>query len=480
MNLQNVQKDQLFNLLQTARNTQYGQQYNIKTIKSYQEFSDRLPITFYEDIKGEIENLKEGKKNIYWPGQVNKFAVSAGTSGAGKHLPLTEARLQSDKTFTRKVVRSYLSHDPNILNLWGKHISIPGTLENKKNYQIGEISAYTAQQAPWWLSPFQLISPVKLSELPFNEKVEQTIRKGVDSDVRVITAAPSWILTMFKRVLEQTGAESIKDIWPNLTLLVCGGVKLANYKPHLERLLQNPAIHFIETYGASEGYFSFTDDLSRNDMRLINDNGIFYEFVPNPMPYQDSMAKQVTVPLWKVKPNTPYAMLVTTNSGLWRYTLNDIVEFTQTDPPRIKVKGRVNEMLDDYGEALYTYEAEEVLENISQKMNIDIGNFTIGAILEEGASAPIHCWFIHTPDNLHSDTLRSIAKSIDQKLCEINRHYAIRRESNALGPPEVFSITQQQINNWLACKGKDKAQGKLPSILRNEEDIAFFQKITHL
>lgn len=475
MSIKSIQKDQLFDLLETARSTEYGQKYNFNTIKQFEEFSERLPITFYKDIESQIEQLKKGSKDIFWPGKINKFAVSAGTSGEGKHLPLTESRLQSDRSFMRKVVRNYLAAHPNIFDLMGKHISIPGTLEEKGNYQIGEISAYTAQQAPWWLTPFQLIDPMKLSRLPFNEKVNQTVDEAINSDIRVITAVPSWILTMFKEVLDRTGANNIGEVWPNLTLLVCGGVKLANYKPHLQKLLKKPDVSYIETYGASEGYFSFTDELDKDDMGLVIDNGIFYEFVPNPLPNQSSMAIQETVPLWDVQPNTPYAMLVTTNSGLWRYALNDIVEFTQTNPLRIKVRGRVSEMLDDYGEALYAYEAEEALQNVSSEMELEIGKFTIGATIEEGAPAPRHFWFIHSRDPLHRDTLDNLASKIDRAVCNINRHYAIRRESNALGLPEVHTISQQQINDWLTSKGQDKAQGKLPSILRDEKDITFFK-----
>jgi hypothetical protein len=478
LSIKNIQQQQLIRLLKTAQNTDFGQQYDLQSIETFDEFTNRIPISFYKDIKSKIADLKQGKSNIYWPGKVNKFAVSAGTSGEGKHLPLTDARLEGDRNFMQKVVLNYLKKHPNIFDLLGKHISIPGTLEEKDGFQIGEISAYTAQQAPWWLTPFQLIDPIKLSQLPFDEKVNQTVDEAIDSDIRVITAVPSWILTMFKEVLDRTGASSIREVWPNLTLLVCGGVKLANYKPHLENLMDKPDVSFVETYGASEGYFSFTDDWTRTDMKLVADNGIFYEFIPNPLPDQNSMAVQETIPLWDVKPNTPYAMLVTTNSGLWRYALNDIVEFTETDPPRIKVMGRVSEMLDNYGEALYAYEAEEALKNISKEMDIEIGNFTIGATLQEGAAAPQHFWFIRTPEQLHPDTLDRLAKKIDQEVREINRHYAIRRESNALGLPKVYSISQQQINNWLASKGKDKAQGKLPAILSDEEDIYFFKQQT--
>lgn len=475
MTIRRDQQTQLSNLLETAQHTEYGKKFDFKSINTFHDFTDRLPITFYGDIETDIEKLKKGAQDIYWPGGINKFAVSAGTSGKGKHLPLSAERLQSDKEFMRKVALSYVSQEPNILELWGKQISMPGNLETIDNYTIGEISGFTAEQAPWWLSPFQLIDPKKLIELTFKEKVELVINEAVNHDVRVITAAPNWILTMFQEIIKKTGADNISKIWPNLQLLICGGVKLANYKPHLQKLIQNPDAEFIETYGASEGYFAFSNDLDRDDLQLITDNGIFYEFVPNPLPGIDSMAVQETVPLWEVKPNTPYAMLVTTNAGLWRYALNDIVKFTQPQNARIKVMGRVSEMLDEYGEALYAYEADKVLNSAARELEIEIGNFTIGADLIEGEEAPKHFWFILTPHQLHRNTLDKLAQKIDEKICAINRHYAIRRESKSLGMPVINTISQKQINGWLSNKGKDKAQGKLPAILRNRDDIQFFK-----
>lgn len=475
MTIRDYQEEQLFILIRAAKKTNFGQQYQFDQLQRYEDFQEIVPINFYGDIESQVEQLKAGQQDIFWPGEVNQFAVSAGTSGAGKHLPLTDARLRSDKQFMRKIAWSYLRQRPNIFNLLGKHISMPGSMEQKQNFYIGEISAYTAQHAPWWLSPLQLITPEELIHLSFDKKVNRVIENAIDKDVRVMTAVPSWLLTIFQQILAKTGAESISEIWPNLSLLVCGGVKLANYKPHLQKLIQNPKVDFIETYGASEGYFSFTDDLQKDDMKLVTNNGIFYEFIPNPLPNQDSMAIQETVPLWDVKPDTPYAMLVSTNAGLWRYALNDIVEFTKTEPFRIKVMGRVNEMLDDYGEAVYAYEADQALRKAAQTLDIEIGNFTIAASLDENESVPKHFWFVQTPDQHHRDTLDRLAKQIDGKLCKINRHYAIRRESDALGMPSVHSVSQQQINNWLASKGKQEAQGKLPSILRDKKDMQFFK-----
>lgn len=477
MNIQSQQEKQLLNLLSIAAETQFGREYSFDKINSYDDFSKTIPISFYSDISDKIEQLKNGVTDLFWRGEVSKFAVSSGTSGKGKHLPLTPQRLHSDRRFMRRVAFSYLRQQPNILKLWGTHISLPGSLEEVGRYQIGEISAFTALQAPRWLTPFQLISPKQLVQQSFSNKVEDTIEKAVKKDVRVITAVPSWLLTIFQKVLSVTGANCINEVWPNLRLLVCGGVKLSNYRPHLEKLLGPPSkVDFIETYGASEGYFSYSDKLHQPDMKLVVDNGIFYEFIPHPLPGQDSLSIQETVPLWEVESGIPYAMLVTTNAGLWRYALNDIISFTQTDTPRIEVLGRVSEMLDDYGEALYAYEAEQALREAASAREITVNAFTVGALLKEDCRTPRHFWFLQLPEPVHRETLERLSQQLDTILQEKNRHYAIRRESNALAAPKLLSISQQQVNNWLEKCGKNKAQGKLPAILKNESDIHFFKQ----
>jgi phenylacetate-coenzyme A ligase PaaK-like adenylate-forming protein len=475
LDLRDTQEIELFKLVRAAKDTPLGQKHRLSDLQRYEDFAEEVPIFFYSDISDKIEQLKKGKENYFWPEKISRFAVSAGTSGKGKHLPLTNKRLDADRRFMRKVAWNYIRQRPNIFRLLGKHISLPGTLEKRSGFEIGEISAFTAQQAPWWLSPFQLVDTYEMTQLSFNQKTKRILDEAIDKDIRVITSVPSWLLTIFQQLLERTMANSIAEIWPNLQLLVCGGVKLANYRSHLQQLLKKPEVNFIETYGASEGYFAFSDSLNKDDLKLVIDNGIFYEFIPNPLPDKDSLSIQEAVPVWKVEPGIPYAMLVSTNAGLWRYALNDIVQFTQTDPPRIEVMGRVSEMLDDYGEALYAYEAEQALQKASTELDLDIGTFTIAALLENKESIPHHCWFIQTYNPIHRDTLNHLAQKLDKILQENNRHYSIRRESNALDMPEINSINQQQINNWLKAKGKQKAQGKLPSILKDKEDIRFFR-----
>lgn len=475
MQVKNQQHEILLRLLGKAVNTDIGTKHQFGDIQTYTDFCDRLPIRFYEDIEDQIESMKDGAADLLWPGTINRFAVSAGTTGEGKHLPLSPERLESDRRFMRRVAFSYLKKWSRFPSVFGTHLSLPGSVEQQDEILVGEISGFTALGSPWWLRPFQVKNPAELTKLDFSEKFEAVLESALTSNVKVIVAVPSWILTLFQQAIERTGKDKISQVWPNLKLLICGGVKLSNYKSHLNKLYGQPGLDFIETYGASEGYFSYSDEIEREDMKLVYDNNIFYEFIPDPLPEMESLSIQPTVPLWEVEPGQPYAMLVTTNAGLWRYAVNDIVQFTSVNPPRITVLGRLSEMLDDYGEGLYLYEAEEALNSSCHELGLSASTFTIGAMLDSEQETPRHYWFVQFSDPIHTQTLHRLANSIDEILIEKNRHYAIRRESKVLNTPIVQSITQQDINRWLAYHDRKQAQGKLPSILNDNNDIVFFR-----
>ncbi|MGK7368781.1 MAG: GH3 family domain-containing protein [Candidatus Halalkalibacterium sp. M3_1C_030] len=471
MKAKTLQQINLFRLLDIAGATEFGRKYNFDFIREYSVFAEQVPIHFYSDLLPYFDKIKEGKADILWPGKIENFAVSAGTTGEGKHLPLSSDRLASDRVYMKELALSYFKQRPNIFRLIGKHLSLPGTIETQGSIQIGEISGFSALDSPSWLRPFQLEDPASLTRLSFQKKFDLLLNKALSANLKVITAVPSWILTLFQKALKETGADSIQDIWPNLHLLVCGGVKLSNYRPHLDKLLGGLEPDYIETYGASEGYLAYSDKLNSNDLKLVIDNGIFYEFIREPLPDKDALAIQDAIPVWEVEKNVPYAVVVSTNSGLWRYALRDIIEFTSTEPPRIVVKGRISEMLDDYGEGLYIYEAEEALTDALSKLNLQKGTFTIVPRLPSETDTPYHHWLIQFSNPVHTDTLRRLAEKIDEKLREVNRHYAIRRESGTLALPKISSITQQDINRWMDACDKIKAQGKLPKILRNNIDL---------
>ena len=471
MKTKTIQEINLFRLLDTAGATVFGKKYSFDSIKEYSRFNEQVPIHFYKDLLPYIEKMKQGEPDVLWPGVVDKYAVSSGTTGEGKHLPLSDERLGSDEAYMKEVAFSYFMQRPNPFKLLGKHLSLPGSVEQNESILIGEISGFSALSSPRWLRPFQLTEPSELTRLSFREKFDLLLDKALQSNLKVITAVPSWILTLFQQAIKKTKTKSVAEIWPNLNLLICGGVKLCNYRPHLEKLMGSLNPDFIETYGASEGYFAYSDDLSKQDLKLVYDNGIFYEFIKDPLPDKDALAIQDAVPIWEVQKGVPYAVIVSTNAGLWRYALRDIIEFTSTEPPRILVKGRISEMLDDYGEGLYIYEAENALTEATEDINLGKGTFAIVPRLPSETDIPFHHWLVQFSEPIHSDTLQRLAKSIDEKLCSVNRHYAIRRESGTLGIPKISSITQQDINRWLDACDKIKAQGKLPRILRNNVDL---------
>lgn len=471
MKAKTLQQINLFRLLDIAGATEFGKKYGFDSIKEYSIYADRVPIQFYSDLLPYIEKMKQGQPDVLWPGNVDKFAVSAGTTGEGKHLPLSTDRLASDGAYMKDVALSYFKQRPNPFRLFGKHLSLPGSVEQQGSIQIGEVSGFSALNSPFWLRPFQLADPVSLTKLGFQDKFDLLLRKALSSDIRVITAVPSWILTLFQQALHETGKESVEEIWPNLHLMICGGVKLSNYRPHFEKLMGNLQPDFIETYGASEGYLAYSDDFERDDLKLVTDNGIFFEFIKDPLPEKEALAIQDTVPIWQVEKKEPYAVIVSTNAGLWRYALRDVIEFTSTEPPRIIVKGRINEMLDDYGEGLYIYEAEEALSEALGEMDLQKSNFTIVPRLTDETEIPYHHWLVQFSNPIHPDTLKQLAEKIDGKLRKINRHYAIRRESGTLGIPRINSISQQDINRWMDACDKIRAQGKLPKILRENTDL---------
>ncbi|MDX1586758.1 MAG: GH3 auxin-responsive promoter family protein [Balneolaceae bacterium] len=471
MKTKTLQQINLFRLLDIAGDTEFGRKYGFDSIKEYPVFADKVPIHFYRDLLPYIEKMKEGREDVLWPGKVDKFAVSAGTTGEGKHLPLTSDRLGSDSAYMKELAFSYLRQRPNPFRLIGKHLSLPGSVEQHGAIQIGEVSGFSALSSPAWLRPFQLADPVSLTAMNFREKFDLMLQKALTANVKVITAVPSWILTLFQQALKKTGSKSIEEIWPSLKLLVCGGVKLSNYRPHLNSLMGNLNPDFIETYGASEGYLAFSDDLQKEDLKLVTDNGIFFEFIKDPLPEKDALAIQDAVPIWQVEKNVPYAVIVSTNAGLWRYALRDVIEFTSTEPPRIIVKGRINEMLDDFGEGLYIYEADDALSEALNEMELQRGTFTIIPRLPSESEVPFHHWLIQFSKPIHPDTLRRLADKIDEKLKTVNRHYAIRRESGTLAKPRIGSISQQDVNRWLDACDKVRAQGKLPKILRENEDL---------
>ncbi len=468
-----AQKKVLAYMLRKGAQTEYGKRYRFSEISGFDEYVRRVPMVTYDDIESYIERLKKGKQYLLWPSNIQNFAVSAGTTGKGKHIPLSEDRLRSDQRFMRKVIISYIKQNPNFLHFFmGSHVSLPGNIERldpKSNVRLGEISAYLAKLSPGWLSLFQVRSPQTMIQESWTEKFDRTLEMAVESDVRKIVAIPSWALRFFQRALEITGKKHIREIWPNLRLLICGGEALNTYRPHFNKLLEGLDMDYIENYGASESYFAFSDDLSRTDLRLIVDNGVFYEWIPNPKEHKDNLQGQKTVPTWQVEKGVPYSLVVSSNSGLWRYMINDVIEFTDLDQPRIQVVGRVSEIFDRFGEAVESHEAQSALEAAAQETGSTFSVFAMGGLIDQDIGAPRHYWFIQWVDEPPDP--EEFTRVLDTRLRKINRHYNNRRESMGIHPPVILNLKKDAMYKWREKHQALHAQTKMPRILDEEEKI---------
>lgn len=455
--------------LAKAQDTVTGKKYNFRTIKSYSAFKKQVPFHTYADIEKEINQIKNKSADVLWPGRIQNFAVSSGTTGKGKHLPLSNERLTSDYRFMRRIVTTYLKQKTS-LSIWGPQLSLPGSVEynEEKNYYIGEISGFLAKMVPFYLRPFQVLPTEKLVRMSWREKFDLCLETAVKKDIRVINAVPTWTLILFQKALELTGKKYIAEVWPNLKLVTGGGVSLRIYKESLQKLCGPLQPDFIEFYGASEGYFAFTQAIHSEELSLVTDNGIFFEWYPYDK-LNSTFKNDLVIPTWQVKPKVPYVLIITNNSGLWRYPVNDIVEFTDTSKLKMRVIGRVSDLLDDYGEALYYTEAEKALSDIAKQMGINYRNFLLSAQLDNEFDKPRHLWFIHweTPPT----DLTDIAKQLDCNLQKQNRHYAIRRESGALDKPKLFNVNDDILTTWINSGKGISAQTKVPHIIHDDTTL---------
>ncbi len=461
--IRQVQERVLLSLLRKAEHTSWGHRHHFNNIRDYNGFRHQVPVSNYETLKPAIEEIKNGGADILWPGKVTDFAVSSGTTGTGKHLPLSRERLNSDRSFMRKLILHFIAQWPEPQIWLGKQASLPGSVEevlvNRRNLTMGEISGFTAREAPGWLTRFQVKSPRELCRMNWKEKFSVCLHGSIKEDVRVITAVPSWTLIFLQEVIRLSPGKSIAEIWPNLKLIVSGGVALGNYQKAIEELCAPLPIRFIESYGASEGYFAFSRQINKPELLLVADNGIFYEWVPyKPGLDLAHLAKQ-SVPSWETKTGQDYIMLVTTNSGLWRYPVNDIIRFTNNNPMCLEVRGRVSEIFDDYGEAVHYSELSEILNELASAAEGNYIQLIASVKPPDTRKPPHHLWLIIWTQRPGIDE-PAFAKLMDEKLSALNRHYAIRRQSGALGSPEVVFLNPDEQYKFLKGRENRRAQSK--------------------
>lgn len=465
-----IQEQVLNELIHTARKTEWGIDHDFKRVKNYQQFSESVTINDYETLKGSIERMIAGGKNILWPGQVKWFAKSSGTTNdKSKFIPVSDESLRKcHYKAALDVFALYVKNNPETKVLKGKNLTIGGsqkvsTLSEKT--RTGDLSAVMLYNLPY-ISRLKNTPSADISLIPdFEEKIEKIVQNTIHENIVSFSGVPSWFLVMIKKILEETGKENLLEVWPNLEVFAHGGVNFEPYREQYKKLIPSENMHYVNTYNASEGFFSIQNDPRSDDMLLMLDYGIFYEFIAMDHFFD---CDRKAIPLWEAETGVNYAMVITTNGGLWRYIIGDTVMFTQKYPYKIKITGRTRHFINAFGEELIIDNADKGLKKACDQTGAIINEYTAGPVFmgEEGKGH--HQWIIEfekQPDNIDS-----FAEILDNELQMLNSDYEAKRFKNlALKKLQIIQAPSGTFYNWLKEKGKVGGQNKIPRLSNSRE-----------
>jgi hypothetical protein len=459
-------------MIDKAKHTQFGKSYGFEDFNNIQDFQSRVPINDYEGIKPYVEQLRKGEKDLLWPGDIRWFAKSSGTtSEKSKFIPVSKEALE-DCHFRggKDVLAIYTDNYPDTRIFSGKGLTLGGShqVDNFSNTSYyGDLSAILIENIPWW-ADFIRTPRQKVALIPeWEEKLEKLTNETLKENVTNLAGVPSWNLVMIRHILDFTGKNHLLEIWPNLELFSHGGVCFTPYREQFHKLIPSPDMHYLETYNASEGFFAIQDDPSRDDMLLMLDYGIFYEFIPIE-DVNSSNPKAVTIA--EIELNKNYAMVISTNSGLWRYLIGDTVTFTSTFPHKIKITGRTKHFINAFGEEVIIDNAEKALKIACEKTNAIISEYTAAPIYMGSDAKGAHEWLIEF-ESEPSD-LNFFTTLLDNALCAINSDYEAKRYKGiTLSPPIVRSMKKGTFFKWMKERGKLGGQNKVPRLSNNREYV---------
>ena len=464
-----VQNELLKNLLSKARNTEFGKRYNFSEINSYETFRQRVPIQKYEDYQEVIERSRKGESNIFWPTPIKWFAKSSGTTSAkSKFIPVSQDSLEECHYAAGKdLLCIYLNNNPQSQLFTGKSLRLGGSKElyQENGTSYGDLSAILIDNMPFWAefssTPSNEVSLMHDWEYKMQAIVDETIKEKVTS----LAGVPSWMLVLLNNVLETTGKESLFEVWPHLEAYFHGGVSFEPYASQYQKILPKEDFRFYEIYNASEGFFACQDHNDTKDLLLMLDYGIFYEFIP-----MDSYGtdEEIAIPLSEVEIGKNYAVVITTNAGLWRYKIGDTVRFTDINPYRIKVSGRTKHHINVFGEELIIENAESALKKVCLITNCEIIDYTVAPIFMEGKEKGAHEWIVEfkTPPR----DFENFVKQLDLALQEVNSDYEAKRYNNmTLNMPKIHQARKDLFYDWLKKHNRVGGQHKVPRLSNSRQ-----------
>jgi hypothetical protein len=468
-----AQELQWANLRTGLSRTAFGQEHGITDKTTYADYRNQVPVRTYEDIYPYIDKAMQGERNVLWPGRVRQFAKSSGTTGQrSKFIPVTDASLEACHYRGGKdMIGLYLHNHPGSRVLFGKTLSVGGSLadnEAQSGSKIGDVSALIMNGLPGWAQRMR-VPGLEIATYPeWERKLEAIAQATIKERVTSLTGVPTWMYILMKRVLEITGATDLRQIWPDLEVFIHGAVSFVPYRPLFDSLTAQP-LFYQETYSASEGYFGQQDRTNglAGEMALMLDYGILYEFI---VADEFRRGSDKAVPLGDVEMGREYALVISTNGGLWRYLIGDTIRFTSTKPFRFTISGRTKHFINAFGEEVVVENAEEAVRYANGQTGARVLNYTVAPVYMGGKTAASHQWaieFEQAPASL--DTYGAL---LDTRLREVNSDYDAKRYRDiALHPPQMVQVPEGTFYRWLQQRGKLGGQHKVPRLSNTREYI---------
>ncbi|CCH56363.1 GH3 auxin-responsive promoter [Fibrisoma limi BUZ 3] len=466
-------QQRVFNqLIGRGRRTEWGRRYHYKSIRTVEDFQRQVPVSSYEDLFPYIERVMKGENNVLWPSPVRWFSKSSGTTNArSKFIPVTSESLdEAHFKGGKDLMALYIANNPDSRTFEGKGLSIGGSLHENpfsSNGVVGDVSAVVMKNLPSWAQYIRTPSLDVALMSEWEAKMERMAEVTAQENVTSILGVPTWALVLLDKILARTGKSNILEVWPNFEVFIHGAVNFQPYRDLFrQQVFPSASVRYLEVYNASEGFFAIQDDLSRiGEMLLMLDYGIFYEFVPmeeanNPFP------KALTIE--EVELNKNYALVVSTNGGLWRYQVGDTVRFTSLYPHRLKVSGRTKHFINAFGEEVIVENAEIAVTRASEATGAIIADYTAGPVYMGNGTNGRHEWIIEFSQE--PDNQQRFNQLLDETLREVNSDYDAKRYNDmVLKRPIVHVVPRGTFYGWMKHKGKLGGQHKVPRLANSRE-----------
>lgn len=467
-----VQEEWFGWLINDAVGTQWGKKYDYRSIENINQFKERIPVQNYDTLKPYIEKMLNGEQNVLWPSEIKWFAKSSGTtSDRSKFIPVSEESLE-DCHFRggKDMLAIYCNNRPDAKMFTGKSLVLGGSHQINQlspDSFYGDLSAVIIKNLPFWAEMLRTPDMSIALMDNYEEKIEKMAHATLAENVTNIAGVPTWTIVLAKRILEITGKSNLMEVWPNLELYVHGAVNFEPYREQFKRLIDNPNMYYLETYNASEGFFGIQDQSDSSDLLLMLDYGIFYEFIP-----MEEVDKEFpeTVSLSEVELGKNYAMVISTNAGLWRYMIGDTVAFTSKSPYRLKITGRTKHFINAFGEEVIIDNAEKALSKACADTNAQIRDYTACPIYFNENEPGAHEWIIEFEKK--PKEFERFVDILDNTLREVNSDYDAKRfKDMALQRPKVHIAPNNIFYNWLKAKGKLGGQHKVPRLANDRKYV---------